>query len=174
MPQSEYLTKRCLEIEEMLQYATEKSKDDARLGGHLAGYISVLISGVVEDCIEYLVIERARISNDPQLQEFVRSSIDQQFRNPQSEDVLRILGRFSAEYRNLYNDSVRPENRQALGDIVKNRMTLAHQGSLQSHFTVSEVRLYFTRIVEILEVVEGILIPASSPQPSSPVSLNPC
>ena len=167
MPQDTYVIGRCSEIEEILQYAAEKAKDDARLGGHLAGYISVLISGVVEDCIEHLVVQRARISGDVQLQEFVRSSIDQQFRNPRSQDIENLLKRFSDDYRSSYNDSVKAENRQALGAIVGNRLSLAHKGHLQSSFTVSEVSLYFKRVVEILEVVEDILLPAGNSQSTS-------
>ena len=169
MPQDAYLVDRCSEIQEMLQYATEKAKNDARLGGHLAGYISVLISGVVEDCIEHLVVQRSRRSGDGQLQEFVRSSIDQQFRNPRSADIEILMKRFSDSYRDSYVNSVKSENRQALGDIVSNRMSLAHKGILQSPFSVNDVRLYFERVVEILEVVEGILIPSNPSNPSSTV-----
>ena len=164
MPQDDYVVRRCAEIKEMLQYAAEKTGNDAELGGHLAGYISVLISGVVEDCIEHLVIQRAGMSGDDQLQEFVRSSIDQQFRNPRSEDIENLLRRFGGTYQNSYASLVKPENRQALGDIVRNRMSLAHKGFLQSNFTVNEVSMYFERVVEILEAVEGILLPLSSTQ----------
>ena len=169
MPQDAYVVDRCSEIEEMLQYSAERARNDARLGGHLAGYISVLISGVVEDCVEHLVVQRARMSRDGQLQEFVRSSIDQQFRNPRSTDIENLMKRFSESYRDSYASSVKPENRQALGDIVSNRMSLAHKGIMQSPFTVNDVRLYFERVVEILEVVEGILIPSSTSQLSSTI-----
>ncbi len=172
MPHDIYVSNRCSEIEEMIQYATEKASDDARLGGHLAGYISVLISGVVEDCVEHFVVQRARMSGDTQLQEFVRSSIDQQFRNPRLQDIENFLGRFSGDYQNSYANSVKSENRQALGDIVRNRMSLAHRGLQQSSFTVNDVRLYFEKVVEILEVVEDILLPANSSEPSSPEVAN--
>ncbi len=163
MVQNEYVTRRCSEIEEMLRYASEKSRNDADLGGHLAGYISVLISGVVEDCIEHLVIERARISNDSELQEFVKSSIARQFRNPKSEDIANLLSGFSGTYRSLYNNSVEQESKEALGSIITNRMALAHRGEPQSNFTIGDVHRYFDLIVKILEVVESILLPLNSP-----------
>ena len=168
MPQDTYVVNRCSEIEEILQYATEKTWDDARLDGYLAGYISVLISGVIEDCIEHLVIERAQRSGDRQLQEFVRSSIDRQFRNPRSRDIEDLLGRFSDEYRSSYRSSVRAEMREALGSIVGNRLSLAHRGEPQSIFAIGDVRQYFATITELLEVVESILLPANISQPSSP------
>ena len=76
MPRDTYVTDRCSEINTLVEYAAEKSDSDPGVGAYLAGYISVLTSGVVEDCVEHLVVERARISNDPQLQEFVRLSIE--------------------------------------------------------------------------------------------------
>jgi hypothetical protein len=158
MFQDAYVSGRCSEIERRLQYATDKSSTDPELGAHLAGYISVLISGVIEDCIEYLVVKRARTVNDSQLEEFVRSSIAQQFRNPKSEDIANVLGRFSQSYRGLYQRSV---SREALGSIVGNRMSLAHHGAPQSSFTVNDVRRYFALIVQILEIVEDILLPGN-------------
>ncbi len=166
MPQDAYVVDRCSEIEEMLQYATEKSKDDARLGGHLAGYISVLISGVVEDCIEHLVVQRARMSGDVQLQEFVRNSIGRLFRNPQSSDIADVLRNFSLEYRLSYQESLNEEDREALNSIIKNRMSLSHEGLSQSHFTVTEVSSYFDHVQKILGVVEGILVAGSQSEPS--------
>ena len=165
MPRDTYVADRCSEINTLIEYAAEKSDSDPGVGAYLAGYISVLISGVVEDCVEHLVVERARMSNDQQLQEFVRLSIDRQFRNPRSSDIAEVLAWFSSAYRDSYNRSVNRQAREALGSIVSNRMSLAHKGTPQLALTVSDVRGYFAHVVEILEVVEGILIYGnSSPQ----------
>ena len=97
MPKNPYIVGRCSDIEEMLDYAASQSQDNPRLGGYLASHISVLVSEVVEDCIEYLVTERARQGNDTELAEFVRTSIDRQFRNPHSRAVAEMLRTFSEE-----------------------------------------------------------------------------
>ena len=158
MLEDAYVAGRCSGIEDRLQYAADKSKADPDLGAYLADYISVLISGVVEDCVEYLVVQRASMAKDPYLEAFVKFSIDRQFRNPRSQDIADVLARFSDEYRKLYQDAVSLEAREALGSIVRNRLSLAHLGMPQSHFTVNEVRRYFELIVGILEVVERILL----------------
>lgn len=158
MVRDSYVSERCSGIEERLRYALDKSKDDPSLGAYLADYISVLISGVVEDCVEHLVVRRASNTNDPHVEEFVRSSIDRQFRNPRSNDIAGVLGRFSKAYQDSYANSVSMEAREALGSIVSNRMSLAHQGRGNSKFTVGDVSRYFELIVGILEVVEGILL----------------
>ena len=174
MLQDAYVVGQCSRIQDVLQYAANKSVDDPELGAHLANYISVLISGVVEDCVEHLVVQRARMSSDLQLQDFVDFSIGRLFRNPQSSDIAEILRQFSPDYRVSYQQSVNGEDREALDGIIKNRMSLAHEGSSQSHFTLNDVRRYFERVVRILEVVEGILIPGSQPQISQPEAVNPC
>ena len=119
MPRDAYVAARCSEIDEILLYAADKGDTDPELGAHMAGYVSVLISGVVEDCIEHLVVQRARKVNDPQLQEFVRSSIAQQFRNPRSEDIANVIGQFSKDCQSSYQLSVGQEAREALGSIVR-------------------------------------------------------
>ena len=158
MLQDTYVASRCSGIEDRIQYAAGKSEADPDLGAYLADYISVLISGVVEDCVEHLVVQRASKAEDPHLEAFVKSSIDRQFRNPRSQDIADVLGRFGIDYRNSYQEAVSLEAREALGSIVSNRFSLAHVGMPQSHFTVNEVSRYFELVVGILEVVERILL----------------
>ncbi len=158
MPQDAYVAGRCSEIECQLRYAAGKSSADPELGAYLAGYVSILISGVVENCIEHMVVQRARRVNDTQLQEFVRSSIARQFRNPRSQDIANMLAMFSHAYRSEYQSAVSFESREALGSVMANRISLAHQGSWQQPSTVSEVKEYFSSIIPILDTVERILL----------------
>lgn len=158
MPEDTYVADRCAEIIVRLQYASTKSEEDPNLGAYLAEYICVLISGVVEDCIEHIVAQRASRANDPDLKSFVESSIDLQFRNPKSSDIANVLARFNTNFKTQYKETVSHEARSALGSIVANRMALAHRGTRESVVTVNDVRLYFEQIVEILETVEQILL----------------
>ena len=158
MIQSVYVANRCSEIDNTIQYAANKSANDPDLGAHLAGYISVLISGVVEDCIEHYVVERARKTNDTHVIEFVQTSIDQQFRNPKSDAIATVLKRFGTDYSQSYQKAVTQQAKEALSSVVNNRLSLAHQGTSRSNFTVNDVRGYFSQIVVLLEEVETILM----------------
>lgn len=162
MPRDSHIARRCSDIEDALDYAAVQSQDNPRLGSYLAAHISVLISGVVEDCIEYLVIQRAGATGDSEVKEFVRVSIGRQFRNPTPDAIGDTLRTFDESYRNAYQSNVPPAAREALGSIVSNRMKLAHSGHSQTDFTVADVRQYFKQIVTLLEAVENILLPASS------------
>ncbi len=46
-PTDPYVTQRCAEIDSVLGDAAGWASQDAKLGAHLAAYVSVLISGVV-------------------------------------------------------------------------------------------------------------------------------
>ena len=155
--QQPYISQRCEEIHSILADAKIWSDSDSRLGAHLASYITVLISGVVEDCIEYLVKERARRGSDPEVAEFVSQLVERSFRNPKSEGVADLLGMFSEEYQKRYLEAVPTNSREALGSIIANRMSLAHTGTTMQQNTVSDVADYFSRIVPILTAVEDIL-----------------
>ena len=153
-----YVADRCSEIDATIQYAANKSANDPDLGGHLAGYISVIITGVVEDSIEHFVVQRASKAQDPHLLEYVKRSIAQQFRNPQSRAISDLLERFSADYRSAYQSGVSQQAKEALGSLVTNRISLTHQGTLQSNLTINDVQNYFSEVKAILEKVEQILL----------------
>ena len=157
-PKDQYILQRCEEIQSNLADAKTWSASDARLGAYLAGYITILISGVVEDCIEYLVSERARRGNDAELATFVSHLFGQHFRNPRSEGVANLLSMFSESYRDQYLAAVPTRSREALGSIIANRMSLAHTGAWRHQTTVIEVEEYFANIIPILVAVEDILL----------------
>ncbi len=153
-----YIADRCTEIESVLNEAETWSAVDPKLGAYLAGYITVLISGVVEDCIEYVIKERAKRANDPELLGFVSKLLEQRFRNPRSEEIAGLLSMFSSQYQEEYRTSIPRNAPDALGSIIANRMSLAHTGTWKQQTTVSDVRNYFLRITPILAVVEHILL----------------
>lgn len=158
MPRDTYVAGRCSGIEDRLRYANSKSESDPELGAYLADYISVLIAGVVEDCVEHIVVQRACKAKDPHLESFVRSSIDRQFRNPSFEKIGEVLARFSDKYKREYRNMVSREAREALRSVIGQRIYLTHLGTAQFHLTVQDVSRYFELIVGILEVVEEILL----------------
>jgi hypothetical protein len=107
MPNNPYVLKRCAEIEGLLQYADAWSKKDEKLGAHLAAYICVLFLGVLEDCIENLIKERVNKSGDPEVYNFITTSINKRFRNPDRSAICEILGLFNKEYKEKFSQKLR-------------------------------------------------------------------
>ncbi len=156
-PTDPYVTQRCAEIDSVLGDAAGWASQDAKLGAHLAAYVSVLISGVVEDCVEHLVRTRAGRAGDARVQELVGKLLDQRFRNPRSDQIEQLLGWFSPRYRDEYRTRVPIEAREALGSIVTNRLSLAHTGTAKQQLTLGDVDGYFKRIQGLLRSVEDVL-----------------
>lgn len=160
MLKNPYVLKRCTEIEGLLQYADTWSKKDAKLGAHLAAYISVLILGVLEDCIEHLVNQRVSKTNDNEIKHYIREVLHQRFRNPDYGAISGLLGEFSKEYKKAFADKITHNGMEAtaLQGILDNKNSLAHEGTDKLQMSVDDVDNYYHRIIPILEVLEQILI----------------
>ena len=133
------------------------SASDPRLEVYLSGYLTVLISGMVEDCVEHLVRQRVAKTNDAELADFVTSLVARSFQTPNSDRIAELMRGFSESYRERYLDLVTISSREALGSIVANRMSLAHSGTWRSHTTIGDVEQYFQRIRPVLDAVEQVL-----------------
>jgi hypothetical protein len=155
-----YTIKRCSEIEVLLKDAAGWASDNEKLSAHLAAYISVLIMGVLEDCIEYLVAQRVSKTNDAEIQHYVGEILHQRFRNPDYGSISGLLKEFSEEYQQRFKERISHDGMEAtaLQGIVANKNSLAHGETEKLQMTVSDVDGYYHRIIPILEVLEQILV----------------
>lgn len=154
-----YVADRCNEVQGLLEDATRWASIDEQLGAHLAAYISVLLTGVVEDCVEHMVAQRTERTNDSHLHHYVCLVLSQRFRNPNHGAISGLLKEFSDEYQRLFKERIPHDGKQAeaLQAIVDNKNSLAHLGTRKLQLTVGDVRDYYGRILPILEALELIL-----------------
>jgi hypothetical protein len=159
MLKNPYVLKRCAEIERLLQYADDWSKEDEKLGAHLAAYTCVLFLGVLEDCIEKLITYRANKSGDPEVHNFVKIMTDTRFRNPDYSAICELLGWFSKEYKEKFSQKIKHNGSEAeaLNDIVRNKNALAHEGTDKLNLSVKDMSDYYYRVIPIVETIEEIL-----------------
>jgi hypothetical protein len=159
-PQNPYLVKRCSEIEVLLTDAKNWASNDEKLGAHLAAYVSVLTVGLLEDCIEHLVNQRASKTNDNEVKNYVRGVLHQRFKNPDYGAISGLLGEFSQEYKKAFADRITHNGMEAtaLQGMLDNKNSLAHEGIDKLQMSVYDVDSYYHRIIPILEVLEQILI----------------
>lgn len=156
-PSDPYVFQRCIEIESAVSEAKQWAVGNEKLGAYLAGYLTVVICGVVEDCVEHLIGNRAGKAQDRELQSFVRRAIHERFRNPDSDLISGTLRAFSVAYSTEFNQQTRPEDRVALDSIVANKNNLAHVGTWKQQSTITDVRDYYERIKRVLSVLDSIL-----------------
>ena len=158
--QDKYISTKCIEIESLLKDSDNWAKNDAKLGAHLATYINVLILGILEDCVEYLVKERSRKSGDAEVESYISKDIEQRFKNPTYGKICDVLGQFSSRYRAEFQNkfSANCLEVDALNSILRNKTNVAHYGLANLGISVKDVEIYFQGVVNILEKLEDLLL----------------
>lgn len=165
---NQYIVNKCDEIGSLLKQAkvwaegdpTEEKVADPKLGAHLASYINVIMLGMLEDCIEYMVRERAKKPGDKELENYISEDISQSFRNPNYSKICEVLGQFSSEYKSEFQSRIKHDSSavDALNSILENKNKLAHLGLSNLNLTIDDANDYYIRVIPILEVLEDLLI----------------
>ena len=136
-----HIASRCVETKTLIAQASRWALYDPALGAHLAAYLTVLITGLVEESIERLVRRRVEIIGDPEIVNFVSNAIDRQFRNPDYSTISGLLRQFSDMYQNSFRTKIPHDSSEAvaLNSIIGNKNSLAHTGTAKLSLTVSDL-----------------------------------
>lgn len=131
MPRDPYIVKRCGEIELLLTEAAGWASTNYKLGAHFAAYATVVIIGVLEDCIGYLVAQRVAKSGDSEVENYVGKVVGERFRNPEYGSISGLLREFSEDYQKMFKSKFSHDGAEAvaLESIVSNKNSLAHVGT---------------------------------------------
>jgi len=133
----------------------EKFKGNGELTSFLNSYLVVLISGVYEDCVEYLINERAVLAGDKEIATFIENTIDVTFRNPNYDNIIRILARFNKNWVKQMNKKIKNEAKESINSIVNNKNNIAHGG--YSNLTLLEIKKCHKNCKSIFEKLEKII-----------------
>ena len=160
MPTDAYLSDRCAQIESLIATAMQWESTDTKLGAHLAAYLSVLISRLVEDCVEYLVRIRVSRAGDQEVEQYVVTTVNQRFRNPDYGAISGLLKQFSPTYGHLFGLRIPHDGSEssALKSIIDNKNALAHQGVSKLQLTILDIEDYYRRVLPVLDALEDILV----------------
>ena len=121
----------------------------------MSAYLTVVISGVYEDCIEHLFGERAAKAGDAELQYYVKTTLGERFRNPKYAKIIEMLSKFSPDYVKQLRGLVEEPARLGLDSIVDNKNLVAH-GSV-SNATLADVSKYYADAKALLDALEDVL-----------------
>lgn len=133
----------------------EKFKGDRKIAVDLESYLVVLISGIYEDCFEYLINKRVDQAGDAEVSTFIEKTLDVQLRNPNWNNVTTILGRFSKKWVNSMNKKIRERAKTDLNNIVNNKNAVAHGNT--SNLTFGEIKTCHKNCKSIFEKLEKTL-----------------
>jgi hypothetical protein len=157
----QYLSAKCIDIEDLLKECKKWAATDPKLGAHLATYANVIILGMLEVCFEYLVKERAKKSGDLEVVNYIGKHIEDRFKNPNFGLICWILGLFSDGYRDEFQKTFKPDSAEvaALNALKENKTNVAHYGLANLNLSVNDVEIYFNGVVNMLGKIEGLLLP---------------
>ena len=116
----------------------EKFNGDRKIAVDLESYLVVLISGIYEDCLEYLINKRVDRAGDAEVSAFVEKTLHVQLRNPNWENLTNILGRFSKGWVTSMNKKIQYRAKTGLNNIVNNKNSVAHGNA--SSLTLGEIK----------------------------------
>lgn len=156
----QYIADKCLEIRTLIEESKSWAKVDDKLGAHLATYINVVILGMMEDCIEYLVKARAKTTRDSGIENYISKDIEDSFRNPNYNNICGLLGKFSNEYRGKFQAKFDKNcsEYEALEGLLSNKTNVAHYGLSNLNLSVDDVEKYFIGALNVLEELEDLLV----------------
>ncbi|WP_130430706.1 HEPN domain-containing protein [Rivibacter subsaxonicus] len=144
------LTSAFLRASELPEGALELRSDYAR-------YLCVLVSGFVEVAVFEMAAEHCRRRASPTVSNYGISQLGK-LQNIKCERLAQLLSSFDPSWRAAFEAFVGGPRSDALDSAVDLRNKIAHGESVG--LTLSRVTDYRDRIVEILDFVEELFLPA--------------
>lgn len=150
---SQYIKDRMREIDIVIKDIS--SVNDPRVLSYLASFLVVYGCGIYEDCIEYLFVEKARRSNDPDLSNFVSNYLENLFWNPKYKKIKELLGWYSGNYQTKFRGHLKDKSIVGLDSIVENKNILVHTGRF--NITLNDFRQFHKSAKKIFGALETTL-----------------
>lgn len=122
---------------------------------YLAGYLLVLIAGIYEEAIETIVNEMVDRVHSLEISHFVEMSMKDSFRNPNIENVRKLIKKFSDDWEKEIID-LPVRTKLALTSIIADKTSLAHRGQIDA--TLKEVINYYNDSRNVIIKIDQLLL----------------
>jgi len=122
---------------------------------YLAKFLVVFICGIYEEVVETIIMEKVEKLRSPQLSTFMEQYLKVYFRNPDTENTIRLLGKFDVSWSSAIKQESK-EIKDALDSIVSNKNALAH-GSI-STITLDEVKIFYEKSRKLIEKIDEVVL----------------
>jgi hypothetical protein len=137
---------------EALFVAAREAGDE--LQASLGRYACVLASSYLEAALRELVTTYASGRADPRVARFVESMLGQ-FRDPNMEKILGLVGRFDSGFRDRLEAITTGRLKDSVDSISANRNNIAH--GRRSGISLGQVRGYYDDAVDVVGKARGIV-----------------
>jgi hypothetical protein len=153
---SKYVEDKLRHIDSLFGYF-DKLNLDEELKSHIAKYLTVLISGIYEESIETILkesIHNGPIS--PEIENFVFKQIGITFRNPNQENINKLLNQFSEEWSIELKEKIKEKDWACINSICVNKNQIAHGNSCE--ITFADIKRFYTGSQVILNELDSLIL----------------
>lgn len=149
------ISRQIQRLRSLINRASSACGGDTELQSHWAKYICIICSGLLENALKAIYAEYAFRQVSQPIASFVFSKLSQ-VRNPKASVFLETAAAFNPHWRDELKNFMEDEGRgDAIDSIIKNRHLIAHGGEQNSGVTVSRVKDWLDKAIEVLEFIEN-------------------
>ena len=123
---------------------------------YFARFLVVYIAGVYEEIIEIIINEWATKFSSTTISDFFEKYLDRMFRNPNIDNVKKILGNINPTWAARLESILTQEEKDALNSIVTNKNYLSHGQTCL--VTLMEVEQYYFKSKPVLQKIDNIIL----------------
>lgn len=122
---------------------------------YLAKFLVVFICGIYEEVIENIVNERINKYKSIEISNYIKSSLDKTFRNPDIQNIKSLLGKFKEDWK-LEIDNMSQNSQIAINNIVNYKNSLAHGNDVS--ITLKDIIQYYADSVTVINKIDDMLL----------------
>jgi hypothetical protein len=142
-------------LRDLISKASVACDRDAELQSHWAKYICIICAGLLENALKEIYGDYASRQVSQPVANFVSSKLSQ-IRNPKSSVFLEVSVAFSQVWKAELENFMGEEGRyDAIDSIIINRHKIAHGKDQNSGVTVTRVKEWLEKAIEVLEFIEN-------------------
>lgn len=148
---SEYIRK----LDNIFKLANKIDKDDDELRAHMAKYLCIRISGLLETFFKKQIANYLNGATPKAVENYVNNQF-KQFTSVNSNKISKTLSLFSEDWATKFNENISEQQKAALDAIVANRHDLAH--GKDPGITLNRIENYYRDIKDVIALLELIIV----------------
>jgi hypothetical protein len=153
--QNREIARQIQRICELQRRTSEACGENIEIQSDWAKYLCIIGAGLLENAIKELYSEYAAAQVSKPVANFVSATLDK-IRNPKAQRFLEIAAAFNTNWKEELETFMQDQGRgDAIDSIINNRHKIAHGQERNSQVTVSQVKDWLSKVIEVLEFIEN-------------------
>jgi hypothetical protein len=134
-------------------FKAARNLNDLEMQSHLSRYLCVLVSGFLENSVEFCLSEYSRRVSNPVVSNFVSVKL-RGFQNPKMGAILEVFGSFDPEWKTQIEAATQGQLSDSVNSIMGNRHRIAHGESVA--LSLGSMAGYYQDAVKVVELLQSI------------------